>query len=365
MTFISAPRVSALALLATATALFAQTTPVPAPQAVKGYSLGIFARGVAGKYTAPDSIAVDNTHVFVGFGDGHKPDGSDGKNTQVVQYSRAGMVEHIYSVAGHNDGLKIDPTTHLLWALQNEDANPNIYLINTTTYTSTKYTFQALPAAGGGYDDIAFRLGKVYLSASNPAHNPNAAPAIVQARLENHTIAVTPVLLGNAAATDVVTGAKVTLNLQDPDSMTLDPSGDLFLTSQADAELIVVRKPGQQAQSVLQIPLTSPFGTPQVDDTLFIPDSEGYVLIADKDANTIYSLHHDVYVPGAAYSAAQVATPGSPAVSFLGKLDPEFGILTPVVTGLGNPGGLAYVQTDYQDTVSEEILEFCQQLVQR
>ncbi len=54
-------------------------------------------------------------------------------------------------------------------------------------------------------------------------------------------------------ATDAITGSTVTLNLQDPDSMTLDRSGDLVLTGQADGELVVLRKPGQRSQSVLQI----------------------------------------------------------------------------------------------------------------
>lgn len=203
-----------------------------------------------------------------------------------------------------------------------------------------------------------FRQGKIYLSASNPANNPNSGPAIVEAKLENRTIAVTPILAGNASATDVVTGTQVVLNLQDPDSMTLDPSGDLFLTSQADGELIVVRKPGLKSQSVLQIPLTSPYGTPMVDDTLFVPNSDGYILIADKTANTVYTLRKTAYVPGAAYSAAQATVNGN-TVGFLAKLEPEFGLLTPVVTGLRNPGGLAYVKVGEDDTGNEELVEFC------
>ncbi len=351
--------IPAALLLSTAT-LLAQTSTAT-PKAAAGYTLGIFARGVTGKYTAPDSIAVDRTHVYVGYGDGHKPDGSDGKNTEVVQYSLNGSVEYIYSVPGHNDGLKVDPATHILWALQNEDANPNATAINPVTHQKVQYTFQAPPAAGGGYDDIVFRQGKIYLSASNPANSPNNGPAIVEAKLENRTIAVTPVLYGNAQATDVVTGSTVTLNLQDPDSMTLDPSGDLFLTSQADGELIVVRKPGQKSQSVLQIPLTSPYGTPMVDDTLFVPPSDGFILIADKAANTVYSLRKLAFVPGSAYSAAQAQNNGK-TIGFLAKLEPEFGILTPVVTGLGNPGGLAYLKLD-DDSNNEELIDFCTNLL--
>ena len=349
------------ALLLSAAAAFAQTVPT-SPKAAKGYTLGVFARGVTGKYSVPDSIAVDRTHVYVGYGDGNKPDGSDGKNTQIVQYDLSGHVEHIYAVKGHNDGLKVDPASHLLWALQNEDSNPLVVLLDPRTFERQQLFFEAPPTAGGGYDDIVFRAGKIYLSASNPANSPNSGAAIVQARIQGSSIAVSPVLNGNAQATDVVTGSTVTLNLQDPDSMTLTPSGALFLTSQADSELIVVRKPGEKTQSVLQIPLTSPFGTPMVDDTLFIPNSDGFMLIADKPANTVYTLRRTAFVPGAAYSAAQ-AVSGATTESFLGRLDLEYGILTPVVTGLGNPGGLGYVRIGDDDANREERVEYCQKVL--
>lgn len=352
---------SAALLASAATATLAQSTP---PKAAPGYTLGIFARGVAGKYTAPDSIAVDQSHVYVGYGDGNKPDGSDGKNTQVVQYSTAGAIEHIYSVPGHNDGLRVNPANHLLWALQNEDAKPNAVVIDPTTHKQVTYSFQAAPPAGGGYDDIVFRQGKIFISASNPANDPNSGPAIVEAKVENRSIVVTPILSGNAQAINVVTGAAVTLNLQDPDSMTLDPSGDLVLTSQADGELVVVRRPGQKSQSVLQIPLTSPYGTPMVDDTLFVPNSDGYILIADKAANIVYTLRKAAFVPGAAYSAAQVKNSGS-TIGFLAKLEPEFGLLTPVVTGLGNPGSLAYLKIGDEDSPGEELVDFCTAVLDR
>ncbi len=330
-----------------------------APKAEEGYSLRVFARGVTGKYTNPDSVAVSGSHVFVGFGDGSAPDGSDGKKTQIVEYGLNGNVEFIYSVLGHNDGLKVNPYTHALWALQNEDANPRLVVIDPETHERTLYSFQAVPAAGGGYDDIVFRQGKVYLSSSNPANNPNLGPAIVEAKLESgHTIAVTPVFYGNAQATNVVTGAKVTLNLQDPDSMTLDPTGDLFLTSQADAELVVVRRPGTKNQSALLIPLTSPYGAPMVDDTVFTPANDGYILVADKGTNTIYALRKNAFAPGAAYSAAQAGS-GSDVRGFVGRLDVEFGLLTPVVTGLSNPGGLAFVKTNQGDSEREDLLDLC------
>src|SRR6202051_725138 len=193
-----------------ASPVFAQTATFP-------YQLSVFANAPNG-LSAPDSIAVIRDHVFVGYGDGNAPDGSDGKSTQIVEYSMDGMVEDTYTVKGHSDGLKVDPSTHLLWALQNEDANANLVIINPENHQQKLYTFSSA-AHGGGYDDVVFRGCKVYISASNPANNPNAGPAIVSATLEGSTVEVKPVLFGNASAIDVPTDTAAQLNLQDPDSM--------------------------------------------------------------------------------------------------------------------------------------------------
>ena len=195
--------------------------PALGQTAVPPYQLSVFAAAPS-DLTAPDSIAVLRDHVFVGYGDGNKPDGSDGKKTQIVEYAMDGTVAHTYSVHGHNDGLKVDPSTHLLWALQNEDANAGLVIINPKTHQQKAYTFGAA-LHGGGYDDIVFSGCKVFISASNPANNPNTGPAIVSARLDGNLVDVKPMLAGDAGAIDIPTDAPVKLNLQDPDSMTLDP----------------------------------------------------------------------------------------------------------------------------------------------
>lgn len=315
------------------------------PKAEKGYFVSVFTKAT-GSYSAPDSIAVLDGHIFIGYGNNNLPDGSDGKSSNIVEYTKGGQVVHVYSVVGHNDGLKAVPGTHLLAAEQNEDANPNAVLIDTATQTQQVYKFATAPAHGGGYDDIVFRKGKVYLSASNPANNPNGEPAIVEATLDHGLIAVSPLLEGDATATNVVTGQNVMLNLQDPDSMTLDPAGNILMTSQADAELVLVRNPGTKNQSVLQIPLTSPYGSAQADDSVFIPSDDGVLLVSDTPANTVYAIRKNAFVPNVAYTAAVVGTAG-----FVGRLDLSFGLLTPVVTGLQSPHGMAFVKThdDGQD----------------
>jgi len=217
-------------------------------------------------------------------------------------------------------------------------------IIDPETHQQTLYTFAAAPAAGGGYDDIVFLKGKTYFSASNPSMNPNTEPALVEATISGTTVSVTPTLMGNATATDVLTGGTVTLNLQDPDSTTITSSGDILLDSQGDSELILVHNPGQASQTNTLIPLSSPFGTPQVDDTLFIPASEGFVLLADTPANTVYKISKKRFIPGSALTGGQGAPDANGnMVGFVGVLDLNFGDIRPVVTGLSSPHGMTFV----------------------
>lgn len=327
----------ALGAIAAASLAAAQT-----PQAASTYTLSVFAAAPSG-LSAPDSIAVLGDHVFVGYGDGHQPNGSDGLNSQVVEYTMDGAWVHTFTVHGHNDGLKVDPYTHELWALQNEDANPNLVIIDPRSGQQREHIFGPTPH-GGGYDDLAFRDCKTYISASNPANNPNIEPAIVSARIDGSMVNVEPVLMGNASAVDIPTGQSVTLNLQDPDSMTFNPFGDIVLDSQADQMLIVVTHPGTKLQQALRLPLTyqGPNGPTAVetDDTVFVTSAQGYILFADKGLNEVFKLGRAVFSPGQAYTAAD----GGP---FVGALDMTTGVVTPVVTGLspGGPGGMQFVDT--------------------
>lgn len=310
------------------------------PQAVAPYQLSVFANSPAG-LSAPDSIAVLGNHIFIGYGDGHLPDGSDGLNSQVVEYSMEGSVLHVYTVHGHNDGLKVDPRTDKLWAMQNEDANPNLVIIDPLSHHQKTFTFGPTPH-GGGYDDIVFRGCSVFLSASNPANNPNTGPAIVRVQLKGDRAEVSPVLAGTADAIDVPTDKSIPLNLQDPDSMTLDPFGDLVLDSQADQQLIIVTDPGTSKQRALRVPLSFSTGaglaSVETDDTNFATSSQGFILFADKQLNATFKLSKQAFAPGTAYTAAD----GGP---FVGTVDLSSGIITPVVTNLGDPGGLVFVDT--------------------
>ena len=316
-------------LLTAVTAAGQVTASVP-------YTISTFATGVAGAYFQPDSIAVLGNRIFIGYGNGVAKDGSDGKSSTIVEYKLNGDVVTTFSVVGHNDGLRVNPQSKKLWALQNEDGNPNLAIIDPTSGTQTVYTF-APTAHGGGYDDIAFRGSDVFLSASNPSGNPNTSQAVVRATISGSTVSVSEVLNGSASATDIPADTQVTLNLQDPDSMIFNSFGDLVLDSQADGELIIVHHLGAVDQSVFHLALSLNGSGTQVDDTVFATSTHGTILVSDRDAGNagiIYGISKDIFSPGAAYTAA---------LTSVGTLDFDTGVITNVATGLVSPHGMAFV----------------------
>jgi hypothetical protein len=302
--------------------------------ALPPYSVSIFAKSLLGVYFQPDSIAAVDGRIYVGFGNNVSTTGGDGKSSTIVEYDQNGNVLNTFSVLGHNDGLKVDPKTKQLWAMQNEDGNPNLAIINPITGSQKVFTFGPMPH-GGGLDDIVFRGDDVYFSASNPANNPNNKPAIVRGIFNGSSVInVAPVLMGTAIATDIPTESPVALNLQDPDSMILDQFGDIVLDSQADGELIIVERPGSLDQAVWHLGLTLNGASTQIDDTIFATSARGRILVSDRDGETIYSITKDVFSPQAAYSA----TPAS-----VGSLDMNAGVITDVVTGMVSPHGMSFI----------------------
>ena len=137
----------------------------------------------------------------------------------------------------------------------------------------------------------------------------------------------------------------------------------ILLDSQGDSELLLVRNPDTARQNVLQIPLSSPYGQPQADDPIFTPPSDGFMLVSDTPTNIVYKITKKTFVPGAAYTAAVAGSSAAPG--FVGRLDLEFGQLTPVVSGLQSPHGMAFVKTgDDDDSELEQLKDACQALFQ-
>ena len=160
------------------------------------HSYSIFATGAAVSASGPDSITVGNGSVWVSYTNGADSTGASGSST-IVQYSLGGEVRHTYSIAGSVDGLKIEPRTGLVWALQNQDGNSALTLIDPLHGTTSSLQY-AVTSPSHGYDDVAFDGDKIFLSYTNPA---SASDPTIQL-LENRSspLIVTPVLTAGATA---------------------------------------------------------------------------------------------------------------------------------------------------------------------
>lgn len=303
--------------------------------AMPGYHVALFAQGGT-KYTHPDSVVADGKYIYIGYQNSSLPDGSNGKSSTVVMYNWSGDVVRTFSIVGHCDGLHVDPATHLLWATVNEDAAAVLYIINPQSGAISSYAFPPAPHQGG-YDDMAFVGGKVFVAASNPTLNSagvNTAPALAEITISGGKLVLTPVLMGNATALDTTTNQKVTLNEIDPDSVAVDPQGDVVLDNQGGAELVFIHNAGTAQQTVTRIPL----GT-QVDDSAWATAKEGKLMIVDGKANAIYKVNAD-FTTNTVYTEAPS---DSGVAGFVGTLNLTTGTITPVIIGLTSPTGLIFV----------------------
>jgi hypothetical protein len=304
--------------------------------ALPGYKVKVWAKGTS-DFTNPDSIEVDRGHVWVGYQNVTSKTGGDGKFSTVVEYDSDGRLLRKFAVRGHCDGLRIDPVTHTVWASSNEDGNPGLVSIDQASGKITTYSFDPT-AHGGGFDDMAFLNGKMYIAASNPtldSKGVNNFPAVDEVTFNGTKVVLTPVLMGNASAIDKMSGQAVTLNEVDPDSMSIDASGNLVLVNQAGSELVFIANPGTASQSVSRTLV----GT-QLEDTVWIkPAARGRLLVVDGKTNTIYSVETN-FTPGTIYTE----TPDDSGVSsFVGTLNPATGIVKPIIIGFSKATGLIFV----------------------
>ena len=83
------------------------------------------------------------------YGNGVDSTGVIPGDSTIVQYSTNGAIEHTYQISGEVDGLKVNPVTGMVWALQNQDANATISLINPATGTVIPGPFKHFAANSG------------------------------------------------------------------------------------------------------------------------------------------------------------------------------------------------------------------------
>jgi hypothetical protein len=175
----------------------------------------------------------------------------------------------------------------------------------------------------------------VFIAASNPNVNSagvNVFPAIDKITLGNGKVNLTPVLMGNATATDLIANAKTTLNEVDPDSMTVDNNGQLVLVDQAGSELVFLKNPGTPQQTVTRMPVGN-----QLDDTVWATASQGRLLVTDGTSGNTYWM---TAYPGTVYTEAP---DDSGVVGFVGVINMTTGFVKPVVIGFQKATGMLFV----------------------
>ena len=307
------------------------------------FQVATFATGTSVNATGPDSVAVTKNSLWVSYTNGADSTGLSGSST-IVQYKlKNGTVRHTYSIAGSVDGLKIDPATGIVWALQNQDGNSTITLIDPEDNTVSKPIPYAVKSATRGSDDVAFRMDHVFLSYTNPV-NPTD-PTILLVHNGSNPVTVTPILLMGATGTDLATGlSNQPTSQSDPDSLRLTPYGDLMLSSGANAQLIFVSQPGTSSQSVSFLNLLDQAKKPvaDLDDATFATAHKGTFYLADTGNNRILKIDAPTLRVGSLYASVS-------SLNALVKVDLDTGVVTPIVSDLQGPHGLLFVGRTEKD----------------
>jgi hypothetical protein len=347
-------RVATRAMLAVtafvgAAVLLGAEQAIAAPVAIAPYTLTTFNGVPPTGATKPDDLAIsaDGKSLWVGYGNGVATDGSGGPSSLVEYDIGTGAVLQNISIPGHLDGLKINPFTGDIWATENEDANPTLAIVDEDSGTFKISTFST-SSITGGLDDLVFGSdsGNVFIVASSQVDT--TTPVIIQlSRKPKSTITSVKSVLGGAPANvwNVVTGANETTDqIGDPDSMTLDPAGELVLDNRSDKSLYIVRDPSS-TKPVLRVPLKLGGLAVEVNDTIFTKSAtnfeastSGTIFITDTTANAIYMLTKPYFPPNEVYTAANI-------VNDVGLVDLNTGIVTPVITGFQGVHGLAFAPT--------------------
>jgi DNA-binding beta-propeller fold protein YncE len=296
-----------------------------------------FATGTDVSSTQPDSISVTNKFLWASYTNGAVSTGGTGSST-VVQYKlKSGKVLSTYSFAGSVDGLKFDPATGQVWALQNQDGNSTLTLIDPEDGTVSQPIPYAVTSPARGIDDVAFRLDEVFLSYTNPVNATD--PTIVVVQEDTNPIAWQPILQKGALGTNLATGqSNQPTSQNDPDSLKLTPRGDLMLSSGDDGQLIFVSQPGTAHQTVSFLSLLDQAKNPVkgLDDAVFVTARKGTFFLADTGNNRILKIDAAKLHIGSLYASV-----GS--LNALVAVDLKTGVVTPVISNLNAPHGLQFV----------------------
>jgi hypothetical protein len=301
-------------------------------------SVTVFAEGAAVNASAPDSIAVTDDSIWVSYANGADSTGLSGSST-VVEYGFSGRIRHTFSIKGSVDGLKVDPSTGLVWAMQNQDGNSTLTLIDPDDGIVPGSPFPyAVKSSTRGYDDVVFRGNHRFLSYTNPT---GPSDATVQLLVKgSNPLRVTTILTMGATGTNLATGqANQPTTQNDPDSLKVTPFGDLLLSSGDDGQLVFVAHPGTDEQAVSFLTLLDPHSGQHVsglDDAVFATARRGTFYLADTGNNRVLAIQADDLKFGSLFASV-----GS--LKALVSVGLKSGNVSPFVGNLSGPHGLVFL----------------------
>jgi hypothetical protein len=146
--------------------------------------------------------------------------------------------------------------------------------------------------------------------------------------------------MGNATLINITTGDSEIAQQSDPDSLKVDPSGNLVLDSQQDGDLIFLNGPGFPNQVGYRLHLTSSSTTQvTVDDTVFPTQASGTIYVADTTADIVYAVTSKVFPPNSAFTSATDTN------NYEGRIDLQTGKITPIITGMKGPHGALFLSS--------------------
>jgi hypothetical protein len=277
---------------------------------------------------SPDSITVANGDIWVAYTNGADSTGLSGHST-IVEYDPSGHVDQSYQINGYVDGLKFDPFTGEIWAMQNQDGNSTLSITDPEDHTVSKPLSYANPSATSGYDDVVFTHGKVFMSFTNPASHGD--PTLVQVTNGNDPdggpLKTKPILSFGDTGTNLETGRTEVIPQNDPDSLKLAPNGDLLFSSGADQVIIDVHDAGTSHQSVAFTQVQGVTGG--LDDVLKVDASAGTFYLSDTADNRVLAVHATGLNTNDYFASIGNA---------FGEVDPHTGNFTALVSAANAPG---------------------------
>ncbi|MBV8810334.1 MAG: hypothetical protein JO033_16820 [Acidobacteriaceae bacterium] len=302
------------------------------------FNVQVFATGGGVGATSPDPVVFGDGSVWVAYQNGADSTGASGSST-VVRYTPSGTILRKWSIAGNVDGLRVDPGG-LVWAMQNNDGNSALTVINPLTNATTAYSYGTSYTANGnsatrGFDDAAFLNGEVFMSETNPSAGTDPTVVRLTTGLSS-PLQIAGILNSTFTGTNLATGAQGSATITDSDSLILTPGGNLALTGEADKTIVFVQHPGtaNQTESFLSLLGTNHqaiSGKP--DDTIYPTAAQGFIYLADTGANIVYRITAAGLSPNSVYIDVG---------NEFGSLDTSTGVVTPILTGV-SPHGAEFV----------------------